>query len=143
MLNIESKLPKLIEYFSSTPEILGVWIIGSYGTEFQTEDSDIDLAILFDKDMSIFEEIDIEIKICEILETDMVDIVNLNKAPLTLQFKTISEGRQIFERDFKKVADFEEQVLDLYQDHEYFYKAFWEDFKASLSKESSNHAKQP
>lgn len=129
MLNVDNKLPELISFFKARDDILAVWIIGSYGTKYQTENSDIDLAILFSKEISFFDELDLEVQVSDILQTDKVDIINLNKAPLTLQFKTISEGREIIKKDPIKVADFEEIILDLYQDHEYFYRTFYKELK--------------
>ncbi|ADL43302.1 DNA polymerase beta domain protein region [Caldicellulosiruptor obsidiansis OB47] len=129
MLNVDNKLPELISFFKVRDDIVAVWIVGSYGTKYQTENSDIDLAILFSKEISFFDELDLEVQICDILQTDKVDIINLNKAPLTLQFKAISEGREIIKKDPIKVADFEEVVLDLYQDHEYFYRIFYKELK--------------
>ncbi|MDF2505477.1 nucleotidyltransferase domain-containing protein [Clostridium sp.] len=52
MLNVENKIESLKKYFSEQPNILGVWIIGSYGTEYQREDSDIDFSILYGKYIS-------------------------------------------------------------------------------------------
>jgi len=129
MLNVDNKLPELISFFKVRDDIVAVLIVGSYGTKYQTENSDIDLAILFSKEISFFDELDLEVQICDILQTDKVDIINLNKAPLTLQFKAISEGREIIKKDPIKVADFEEVVLDLYQDHEYFYRIFYKELK--------------
>jgi predicted nucleotidyltransferase len=45
-IKIEDKLPALEEFFDSRKEILAVYLFGSYGTEYQTNLSDIDLAIL-------------------------------------------------------------------------------------------------
>lgn len=136
MLNVDNKLPDLVSFFKARDYIVAVWTVGSYGTKYQTENSDIDLAILFSKEISFFDELDLEVQICDILQTDRVDIINLNKAPLTLQFKAISEGREVIKKDPIKVADFEEVVLDLYQDHEYFYRTFYKELRERNNYES-------
>lgn len=69
----------------------------SYGTEYQTALSDIDFAVLFDKKLGIAEEAAFLSRLSEILGTDRVDLVNLNKTPLNLQFRAISEGNIIYE----------------------------------------------
>lgn len=135
MLNVDNKLSDLISFFKARDDILAVWIVGSYGTKYQTETSDVDFAILFSKEISFFDELNLEVQISDILQTDKVDIINLNKAPLTLQFKAISEGREIIKKDPIKVADFEEIVFDMYQDHEYFYRTFFKELK-----ERNSHA---
>jgi len=59
MINIEDKIITLIKYFETNEDILAVWLIGSYGTEYQREESDIDFSILFNKDVSIIQEMKI------------------------------------------------------------------------------------
>lgn len=62
------------------------------------------------------------------IRTDRVDLVNLNKAPITLQFRAISEGRIIFEKDYVTTCDFVERVIGRYQDYaidlHYYYKEY-------------------
>ena len=84
MVNIDAKLDDLKKYFKSNSNIVAVWFIGSYGTAMQTEDSDIDIALLFDKPIGIMEEMDVACKISEIVEFDNIDTINLLSAPITL-----------------------------------------------------------
>lgn len=114
MLNIEDKIENLKKYFIKEPDILGVWIVGSYGTEYQREDSDIDFAILFDKDIDDMEEMKFACDITDILKVENIDTINLKKAPITLQFKTIKEGRNLYEADYIKVCDYIEYVINEY-----------------------------
>lgn len=128
MINIESKISQLVEYFKQREEINTVFIIGSYGTEFQREDSDIDFAILYNCNIDIFTEMEIEAKISEIIRFDNIDLVNLSKAPITLQKKAINEGRQIYVRDFNKLCDYMEYVYKRYRDEIYFINNFYKDY---------------
>ncbi|PRR82998.1 nucleotidyltransferase domain-containing protein [Clostridium luticellarii] len=84
LLNIEKKIENLKKYFSKQPDILGVWIVGSYGTEYQRKDSDIDFAILFGKDINNMEEMKFACDITDILKVDNIDTINLKKALITL-----------------------------------------------------------
>ena len=132
LLNIENKIENLKKYFSSQPNILGVWIIGSYGTEYQREDSDIDFSILYDKEINDFEEIKIACGITDAIKIDNIDTININKAPITLQFKTIKEGRNLYESDYIKVCDFIEYVIRNYGDKKYYLDQFEKDYFASI-----------
>lgn len=76
MLNIENKIGILKKYFSQQSDILGVWIIGSYGTEYQREDSDIDFAILYSKNISSLEEFKFACDITELLKIENIDTIN-------------------------------------------------------------------
>lgn len=63
MVNIDAKLNELKNYFKSNNNILAAQFTGSYGTKNQREDSDIDIALLFDKQVGIMEEMSISCKI--------------------------------------------------------------------------------
>ncbi|CDF59150.1 type VII toxin-antitoxin system MntA family adenylyltransferase antitoxin [Thermobrachium celere] len=128
MISIESKIQNLIDFFKNRDEIEAVFIIGSYGTEFQMEDSDIDFAILFNREVDILTELEIEANISDILKFDNIDLVNLKKAPITLQKKTINEGREIYVRDFNRFCDYIEYVYKRFRDEIYFINNFYKDY---------------
>jgi len=112
-------------------------LFGSYGTEYQTAHSDIDFAVLFDKRIGIKEEAGLLAKLSSYLETDKVDLVNINKAPLSFQFRIIQEGKIIYEKDYITTCDFAERVTDLYQDYaidlNYYYKEYDEALKEACA----------
>ena len=131
MVNIDEKLDNLKKYFKSNSNIVAAWFIGSYGTTMQTENSDIDIALLFDKPVGIMEEMDVLCKISEIVEFDNIDTINILSAPITLQFKVIDEGRSIYEQDYYKVCDFMEEIFNRYRDEKYYLDRFMRDFYES------------
>ena len=132
LLNIENKIENLKRYFSKQPNILGVWIVGSYGTKYQREDSDIDFVILFDRDIDDLEELKFACDITEILNIENIDTINLRKAPITLQFKAIKDGRNLYEADYIKICDYIEYVIDNYGDKKYYLDKFERDYFAAL-----------
>lgn len=131
MVNIDAKLEELKKYFKSNSNIIAAWFIGSYGTEMQREDSDIDIALLFNQSIGIMEEMKIACEISEIVQFDNIDTINLLNAPITLQFKVIDEGRNIYEKDYYKVCDFMEKVFNRYRDEKYYLDKFMKDFYES------------
>lgn len=131
MVNIDAKLDDLKIYFRSNRNIVAAWFIGSYGTELQTENSDIDIALLFKQPIGVMEEMDVLGRISEIVEFDNIDTINLLSAPITLQFKVIDEGRPIYEQDYYKVCDFMEEVFNRYRDEKYYLDRFMHDFYES------------
>lgn len=133
MVNIDAKLNELKNYFKSNNTILAAWFTGSYGTKNQREDSDIDIALLFDKQVGIIEEMSISCKISEIVNFDNIDTINLLSAPITLQFKVIEENRNIYERDYYKVCDFMEEIFNKYRDEKYYLDRFMYDFYESYT----------
>jgi predicted nucleotidyltransferase len=95
MLKLDDKIPSLSKLFPSLPQGQTVFLFGSYGTEYQSQHSDIDFAVYFDRDITVKEEAAFLNKLSIALGTDRVDLLNLNKAPLILQFNAVAEGRII------------------------------------------------
>ena len=137
MLQLDEKINKLPVFFSGIPEVLAAFLFGSYGTQNQTVVSDIDFAVLFDKRLELREETVFLAKLSNFLGTDRVDLVNLNKAPLNIQFRAVSEGTIVYERDYITTCDYIEKLLGLYQDYaidlNYYYKEYDEALKEAYS----------
>lgn len=131
MVNIDDRLDELKLYFKSNSNIVAAWFVGSYGTENQRDDSDIYIALLFDKPIGIMDEMAIACEISEIVKFDNIDTINLTSAPITLQFKVIEEGRNIYEKDYYKVCDFMEETFNKYRDEKYYLDRFMKDFYES------------
>lgn len=105
----------LIGYFKGQKNIILAIIFGSYGTEFQREDSDIDFAILFDEPLDMLQEMKVLNDLSRILNFENVDLVNLNKASVMIQFRSLG-GKIIYERDYYEVCDYMEKVFKLHAD---------------------------
>lgn len=118
---------KLRDYFGSKENILLAIIFGSYNTEFQRENSDLDFAILFEKNVSLMEEMELLKDLSRILSFENVDLTNLNKAPISLQFEAL-KGEIIYEKDDEKTSDFMEYVFKRYADFVPVMRAFEQDF---------------
>ena len=134
---LRDKLPLLLDYFTSDSTILTVYLFGSFGTSnYVPPLSDLDLAIVFDNDKTLMEEMKISADISTMLEREDVDIVNLNKARVDLCHDIISTGDLIHEKDKIKTADFVEQTLKFYFDYGITLKMIREDFLESLKEDS-------
>lgn len=117
-LIIKEKINNLTSYFNGHGDIATVYLFGSYGTElYDSERSDIDLAIIYSRDLTLKEEMLIDAEITLILESDNVDVVNLNKARVDISYQVLATGKLIYERDKIITADFVENVLKHYFDH--------------------------
>jgi len=133
---IQDKLPELLDYFSSREAILTVFVFGSFGTEQCTELSDLDLAIIFNRKVSLMEEMKISADLSLILGRDDVDVVNLNEARVDLCHEILYTGEIIYERDKIITADFIENALKRYFDYGLTLKKIKEDFWEQLREEA-------
>lgn len=66
--SISKELEKLKSYLSDNPSIIAFYLFGSYGTEYQNQNSDIDFAVLYNKNVLLEEELTLEVKISEIFK---------------------------------------------------------------------------
>jgi predicted nucleotidyltransferase len=154
-LTLKRKLPALNKLFARDPRVLGVFLFGSQADGTATPRSDIDLAVLFDRDLTLDEELTFQVAVCDTLGVyDDVDIVNLNRASLLLRHRAIA-GNLLYERDCVRVSDFIERILIEYPDYEWYLDRFNEDYFAGMRQDydefryrknqrtSKNHRKQP
>ncbi len=128
---LKQKLPQLKKIFARDPRVLAVFLFGSQADGTATPRSDIDLAVLFDREIDFKEELAFDVGVSLILRTHDVDVVNLNRASLLLRFRAIA-GRLLYERDFVRVADFIEQTMIEYRDFEPRAQAALRDYLVAL-----------
>ncbi|HBY21621.1 MAG: nucleotidyltransferase [Clostridiales bacterium GWE2_32_10] len=128
MLSIEDKKKELVKYFEKKSNIIAVWIVGSYGTEYQREDSDVDFAIIFDGDVDLMDELRIGTEITDIIKNENVDIINLKESSLSLQYNAVSDGTTLYERDFIQVSDYIENIYRLYFINKYYIDSYNRDY---------------
>lgn len=126
-ITLRRKLPELKRLFEKEPLVLGVWLFGSQADGTANEWSDVDLAVLYDREASWNEQMGFEVAICEILGTQDVDVVDLRRVNLELRHRALS-GRLLYERDYVRVSDFLEETLVKYPDYAYALERFNEDY---------------
>jgi uncharacterized protein YutE (UPF0331/DUF86 family)/predicted nucleotidyltransferase len=132
---LNDKQLELIKLFEDDARILGVWLFGSQVDGTATPQSDIDLGVLFTGEYTFDEQLEFEIAVCQILNTDLVDIVDLTRANLRLRFRAIG-GELLYQRDFARVADYIEKTLIKYRDFEPRAQAILRDYFVTLKEES-------
>ena len=116
VLNMIERINKLVTSFY--PDIQAVYLFGSYGTEYERPDSDVDIALLFDvhqagiiKDL-LFSEC--SMALAAALKKD-VDLINLRRVNTVLQHEIVQGGRVILIQDEYAKDLFEMLVLSAYQ----------------------------
>lgn len=131
----ESAIRRLQEYLAKLPGLVCAYIFGSFGTIYQTDLSDIDIALLFHEKKELMVLLAIEAEISSIFEVDKIDLIDLNSAPVLLCHKIISEGEKIYDSSTETVSDFIEKILETQHDYIYTMYKFFEDFEEGIKKE--------
>jgi predicted nucleotidyltransferase len=97
--NIEDLIPGVVEYFKARQEVCFAYVFGGLarGRPFPLSDADIAIYLKGDVD---FLEIKMEMlgALMDLLRTDEIDPVILNRAPLTLRMKILQNKRVIVDK---------------------------------------------
>ncbi len=132
-INIEPHMDKIKQYFLGSTDIAAALLFGSYGTKYQTPLSDVDMAILFlpGQKISLDRELVILSDLSIITGEEDINLVILNKAPLTLQFEVLLTGNVLFKKDLC-LEDFHEYVCKRYADYKIDLDQFNRDYDSAL-----------
>ena len=139
MRKVPVELPSWQEFFQSRVEIAAVYLFGSFGTEFEHPQSDIDFGIVFTRSVTLTEELELDAALSLHVRHDRIDLVNLNRAPIALQFRALEEGLLVYEGDYFKHSDFIEFVIKTYPDYAVKYAIFAHDYEQALKEEYDGH----
>ena len=94
--NIEENLPKAEAYLKSRPEVNFAYLFGSLAKGKPLPLSDVDIAVYLSKSLDVLEKkLEILGELIDILETDEIDLVILNEAPLALRMKILENKKLI------------------------------------------------
>lgn len=105
----------ILDYY---PEVQGIYLFGSYGTEHEWPSSDVDLALLFPFPQSIELEM-LSFSPCKFTLSDRlrreIDLVNIRRVSTVFQNEIINSARLISAPDPEAIREFEMIVLSAYQ----------------------------
>jgi predicted nucleotidyltransferase len=94
--NIDELLPLAFEYLRSDEDILFAYLFGSLARKKAGPLSDVDIAVYCREGSSLPEKkLEILGNLVNILKTDEIDLVVLNRAPLTLRMKILENKKLI------------------------------------------------
>ena len=98
--NIEDLIPQAVAYLQSRTDILFAYLFGSFARDKHFPLSDVDIAVYF-KEPSDVQEKKMEIlgTLTDILQTDEIDLVVLNRAPLPLRMKILENKKVVVDRE--------------------------------------------
>lgn len=128
------KLNAARDYLATQADVVAVYLFGSFGTEFQGQHSDIDLGVVYypGKHPDLRRELSIEAELSLLFDSDRIDLINLNSAPLQLRYRAVAEGTILYEGDADKLSDFLEETYRLYGDYQVDLKAYYKEYRCAL-----------
>jgi len=126
--NIEKSFDKLIDFVKKQSDIIALYLTGSSGTSSETPRSDIDLVALFKQSPTLFRLLSLEAQFSIILRKERIDLVDLSRSSLEFRFRVIRDGDLLFCRDEIALADYVENVINLYGDYGVALHRFYENY---------------
>lgn len=105
--DILERVSSLVPFFKDK----GIKLAYLFGSLTRGKGEDVDIAILYDGDISFVRE-----ELQRRLGTWRLDIVNLKSAPVYLAFEVISSGKIIYKKDIETENSFELNIIKQYQD---------------------------
>ncbi len=127
----------MVCYLRDRGDVLAFYLHGSYGTAFQTNFSDVDLALLPmpGADFTLKTELAVSAELSMLGKADDINVVNLRKAPLAMQMKVLENGRLLFCADYILLADYTEMAMLHHSDMLPDLQSFYRDYDHGLKKE--------
>ncbi len=100
------------------PSVQGIYLFGTFGTDAEQPDSDLDLAVLLPP-KEARKEGSFAFGDCrnnlEILTRRSVDLINLREVNTVFQNEIVTEGRLLYFADEAEIDAFEMKVMSAYQ----------------------------
>ncbi|MBI9083939.1 MAG: nucleotidyltransferase domain-containing protein [Desulfobacterales bacterium] len=88
-----------VEVFAKAhPDIAAVYLFGSHATGHQRKRSDLDLGVLFHKEIDGFARIDLETELSNLLKKD-VDLIDMRRSGPFLRHQIYKYGKLIYQDD--------------------------------------------
>lgn len=116
----EKSIKKILK---QEPEIFAAYLYGSAATGKDHEQSDVDIGILVEKDLSRTELSNLKSALQDQLDRE-VDLRVLNERDVRFLQNMLSESVLLFSRDEEKRVGFEVEVMQNYRDMKPFYEEY-------------------
>jgi predicted nucleotidyltransferase len=109
---------RLRDILTSLEEISLVYLFGSHVEGQLGPMSDYDFGVVIDRTADERQvQARLTHELARTLETDRVDVVVLNHAPIELAYAVIAQGKVLYQRDVATRVEYEAQVLNRYGDY--------------------------
>lgn len=107
----------LTNYFKDSPNISAVYLFGSEAMRLSNKQSDVDIAILFDRESVPSRDslLEMEDELTSLFKRE-VDLVVLNNASPIIRMQVLKKGKKIVEHNRKDVNFFFVRTLNEYDD---------------------------
>ncbi len=90
------------------PDVIAIYRFGSAGTEYETSESDLDIAILPRSKINAMTRFELTSQLMSVAHKDFVDLIDLFNAPPILKKEIVLNGQRICCKNINKAEQFED-----------------------------------
>lgn len=95
------------------PEVLAIYVFGSFGTKYERKDSDVDLAVLSNQKINAVALWNIAQEIAIEIDRD-VDLIDITTASTIFRHQIVATGTRFFCKDIKRCDFIESIYISMY-----------------------------
>ena len=104
---------------SAHPTTQAIYIYGTWGTEYQRSDSDLDIAVLLPpataRAVDFWAWCRLSVEVASAAKMERADLINLRMVPVILRKEIIAADRRIYCADENAADEFEMLTISFYQ----------------------------
>jgi len=115
-MELNHRLSKIVGAIKIHPDVVAIYLFGSYAKGEQTPMSDVDIAVILNKPTP---ESEAEIGS---LASPEIDIVLFHRLPLRIKFEVFKHGKELFVRDEERLLEIKLEVMREYLDTSPMYR---------------------
>lgn len=123
MKQVQMDFNKLRKFFQNKPVRL-VYLMGSQASGQTKPYSDIDLAVLFNQNLSAKDRLNTKIELlselAKLLGTDQIDLIDLQNTSPVFAYEAIRNRKELYVEDEDTRVNFETKTLANYFDQKYY-----------------------
>ena len=121
--NITSLIPKAALYLNTLPDVQFAYLFGGLSRGLPKPLSDVDIAVFLQPQADMIErKMEILGELTDILKTDEIDLVILNKAPLPLKMRILSNKKVLVDKKPFDRNAYESLIIRKYMDFSFIEK---------------------
>jgi hypothetical protein len=144
--NLEAALTSIRDYLARQPEVVLVYLYGSYATGRVWAESDLDIGVLFENEGTAPQPFRQALHHAAELQSQarqvQVDLRELNGAPIEFLMQVIKPGRCLYARSERERVEFEARVIRDYLDFKPVLDEYYRELRRRL-KEGRFSARLP
>lgn len=135
--HVKKAIEDLEKFFSRFgKKIIVAYLFGSFALGRYTPLSDIDIAVLFDENLSqeAIKELENDIidGLIKIFKTDEIDLIVLDNVPLSVKYGVLKTAKIVYCTNIEKTVDFQTEVISKYLDIKSYREEFYREFLKAL-----------